>query len=234
MEGKPTPSGSFDTERSAAHALRTELDARLTVRDRAGAVSSALAAVDRGPLGVADLYTLVLAPLLADTGASWRSGITRVWEEHFVSATVRTIIEALAPRVIALAADAPPRDITVLLACPPGEYHDLGLRMLLDRFLLAGYPADFLGADTPVSEIRHAAETFGADLVVLSASTHYHRVGLRQVIENLARDLPSGTTIAVGGPAFARDTDWTASGAATLLDPIAYGLPGLAPHEGAT
>ncbi len=230
MEGKPAPSGSFDTERSAAHALRSELDARLTARDRAGAVTAALEAVDSGALGIADLYTLVVAPLLADTGSAWRNGTTRVWEEHYASATARTIIEALAPRVTAAAAETTERDTTVLLACPPGEYHDLGLRMVFDRFLLAGYPAHFLGADTPVSEICHAAETLGIGLVVLSASTHYHRVGLRHVVEDLARGLPAGTRIAVGGPAFARDTEWAAAGVAELLDPAAYGLPGLAPQ----
>lgn len=220
-----------DAAYAAARPLRAAIDAHLASRDRAATVIAALHAVDSGALGVADLYTLVLAPLLADTGSAWQRGATRVWEEHHASATVRTVIEALAPRVIALSAETPTRDTTVLLACPPGEYHDLGLRMLLDRFLLAGYTAHFLGADTPVCEICHAAETLEADLVVLSASTHYHRVSLRQVVEDLARDLPDSTRIAVGGPAFARDTGWTAAGVAALLDPAACGLPGLPVRE---
>ena len=216
-----------------ANSLRATLDAHLASRDRTAVITAALHAIDSGIIGVADTYTLVLAPLLTDTGSAWQRGATRVWEEHYASAVVRTILEALAPRVIELAAKMHARDTTVLLACPPDEYHDLGLRMLFDRFLLAGYPAHFLGADTPVREISHAAETLGANLVVLSASTHYHRVALRQVVEDLARVLNPDVRIAVGGPAFARDTGWTTSDAATLLDPAAYELPRLTPDRGA-
>lgn len=230
MERKPDSPGSFSNPRSAADALRAELDHLLAAHDRAAAVTKALDAVASGALGPTDLYTLVLAPLLADTGSAWQRGATCVWEEHYASATVRTIIEALTPRVLALAAAMPVRDTIVLLACPTCEYHDLGLRMLFDRFLLAGYPAHFLGADTPVREICHAAEALGASVVVLSASTHFHRVSLRQVVEELARDLPPGTRIGVGGPAFARDAEWAASGSAELLDPTAWELPGTRPE----
>ncbi len=155
-----------------------------------------------------------------------------MWQEHYTSAIARTVIEALAPRVIASSAETPARDTTVLLACPPDEAHDLGLRMLFDRFLLAGYPAHFLGADTPVSEIHDAATTLGADLVVLSASTHANRVSLRRVVEDLAKRLPPQTRIAVGGPAFARDPEWSVCRHAVLLDASAYDLPGLTPRDG--
>ncbi len=228
MEGEhSTPEMSRSPEK-VADVIRRGLDSSLKDRDRAAALRIALGAVSDGAICVPDLYTLVLGPLMADTGAAWQRGTTRVWEEHFATATVRTIVEALAPHVLEALARVTARGETVLLACPPEEYHDLGLRMMLDRFLLAGYTAHFLGADMPVSEICEAAERLGADLVVLSASTHYHRVRLRETIERLQAGVPAGTRIVVGGPAFAHDPETFGD---LVVDPKALGLPGLAPRE---
>jgi len=220
--------GAGHPDPAAVAALRATLDRALAERDRPAAIAAVCDAVEAGTITVPDLYTLVLGPLMADTGAAWQAGTKRVWEEHYATATVRTIVESLAGRVTQAAAALPPRGEAVLLACPPEEYHDLGLRMLLDRFLLAGYDAHFLGADTPADEICDAVERLGATLVVLSASTHYHRVRLRETIEALERGLPAGTQLAVGGPAFAHDAERFAE---RLLDPSELGLPGRAPDE---
>lgn len=226
MEHETPPTAADRPEPGSVATLRTSLDRALAARERPAAIAVVAEAVDSGTITVPDLYTLVLGPLLSDTGSAWQAGVTRVWEEHYASATVRTIIESLAIRVTETAASVPARGETVLLACPPEEYHDLGLRMLLDRFLLAGYDAHFLGADTPVSEICDAAERLGASLVVLSASTHYHRVRLRDTIESLQRGLPTGARLAVGGPAFAHDADAFSE---LVLDPAELDLPGGTP-----
>jgi methanogenic corrinoid protein MtbC1 len=141
-----------------------------------------------------------------------------VWEEHFASATVRTIIEALHPQVAAATTSAPDAP-AALLACPPEEQHDLGLRMLSDRFELAGWRAYYLGADTPVAEIVTAARELDVAAVVLSASTHYHRLRLRKVVAEIVRQLPE-VRLLVGGTAFAQDPEgWEG---AELLDPDAF------------
>ena len=89
----------------------------------------------------------------------------------------------------------------MLLACPPEEGHDLGLRMVADRFDMAGWATYFLGPDTPVAEIADAARRLGADAVVMSSSTHYHRLAVRHAVDALKGELP-GVDIWVGGPAF--------------------------------
>ncbi len=213
----------------AAATVRAALDARLAARDRAGAVSTALDAVRDGSIEIGDLYTRVLGPLLVDTGAAWQQGVERVWEEHFASATVRTIVEALYPEVVRAHDEVACDGRRVLLACPSGEQHDLGLRMVADRFALAGWDVDYLGADTPTEEIVDAAQTLDSDLVVLSASTHFNRVLLRTVVDEVQRRLP-GVRLAVGGAAFASDAD---SYRGLLLDESAFGLPGCRLPEGA-
>lgn len=179
--------------------LRERIDAALAARDRATAVGAALDAVRDG-LEIACLYAEVLVPLMIDMGAQWQAGRTAVWEEHFASATVRTIVESLYPEVQS-AAPADRSRGTAVLACPPQEQHDLGLRMLSDRMELAGWRVVFLGADTPADEIVAAAEAALADTVVLTGSTHYHRTMLRALVEDLDARLGSARVL-VGGPAF--------------------------------
>lgn len=190
-------------------ALLHDLDRHITLRDRDTAIALALDAVAGELLTIPQLYALVLSPLMALTGARWQRGEETVWEEHYTTAVVRTIVESLHAEVVARA--LPPTGRTVVLACPAEEYHDLGLRMLADRFQLAGYRVHFLGAAVPQEELVSAVKELGADTVLLSASTHYHRVQLRCYVDALTEAAP-GLIVWVGGPAFAHGhTGWSAA-----------------------
>jgi methanogenic corrinoid protein MtbC1 len=203
--------------------LRRALADRIDAVDRAGAVQLTLGAVNEGRIGIPELYTEVLGPYLVEIGSSWQHGRERVWQEHFASHVVRTIVEALYPEVARQAAALPHRGDTVLLVCPPKEEHELGLRMLGDRFELAGYRAVFLGADTPIDEIVDAANAVRASIVAMSVSTVMERVDLRCFVDTLHQRL-AGVRIIVGGPALRRDSaSWSPE---EMLDPAELGLPG--------
>jgi methanogenic corrinoid protein MtbC1 len=164
-------------------------------------VRTAVEAVSSGGVSIPALYRDVLSRILADTGGAWHRGETAIWEEHLASATVRTIVEIVYPGVLKAKAEAAPAGRSVLLACPPEEAHDLGLRMVADRFDLAGWTTYFLGPDTPVQEIADAARRLGGDAVVMSSSTHFHRLAVRHAVDALKKELPD-TDVWVGGPAF--------------------------------
>lgn len=202
----------------AATVLRTKLDTAIAAHDRAAAVSVVHEAIRSKAVTIDELYGAVLTPLLTDVGEAWSLGTTAVWQEHFTSAVVRTIIESLAVDVAA--ASAPATDRCAVLACPSGEQHDLGLRMLTDRLLLKGWSAYFLGADTPAEEIAAAATALDADTVVLSAATHYNLVLLRRFVDDLRATLP-GVRVGIGGPALSCHHDWPAE---DLLLPHDLGL----------
>ena len=125
-----------------AGTLRAKLETGLEQRDRARTVEAALGAVRDGHISIPSLYVDVLGPMLARIGSAWAHGTGRVWEEHYASHTVRTIVESLYLDVQREAASTERRGVSVLLACPPREQHELGLRMLSDRFELGSY--DFL------------------------------------------------------------------------------------------
>jgi len=189
--------------------LRDLVEAALADHDRPTAVRVAVEAVSRRRVGVAELYRDVLRPVLVGLGARWQTGERRVWEEHLASATVRTIVELVYPEVLRLKAAAKSCGGSVLLACPPQEAHDLGLRMVADRFEMAGWTVHFLGADTPADELVDAARKVGVDAVALSSSTHYHRLAVRHLVDELKQRLPE-VKVWVGGAAFVRDREgWT-------------------------
>ena len=183
--------------------LRAELMAHIEDRDRGGAVAVALETIRAGALTVPELYDL-LSDLLAEVGASWSRGETEVWQEHYTTAVVRTIVGACQPLVAERVGE--PNGLTVILATPAEEYHDLGVRMMADRFALAGWSAQLLGANVPLDELVHAVGSLEADAVVLSAYTHFHRVTLRHYVDTLSERHPH-LRIWVGGAAFALEHD---------------------------
>ncbi len=198
-----------DPRHAAAAELHDRLAVLLSEHDREAAVRTAVEAVAAGAIGIGELYRDVLSPLLSRTGEAWQHGRVRVWEEHFASAVVRTIVEILYPGVLKVKASVPPAGRSVLLACPPEENHDLGLRMVADRFDMAGWTTYFLGADTPAGDLIDAARRLSVDAVVLSSSTHFHRVALRRHVDLLKHELGS-VHVWVGGPAFRHGSDgWT-------------------------
>lgn len=188
-------------EGSGVEAAYEAVAAALAAHDKATAVRTAVEAVTSGAVTIPALYRDVLGRILGDTGAAWQRGDTAIWEEHMASATVRTVVEILYPGVLKEKAAAEPSGRIVLLACPPEEGHDLGLRMVSDRFDMAGWTTYYLGPDTPVTEIADAARALGVDTIVLSSSTHFNRVAVRHAVDALKKELP-GLDIMVGGPAF--------------------------------
>jgi methanogenic corrinoid protein MtbC1 len=212
-----------------------EVAAALSAHDKATAVRAAVDAVASGRVTIPELYRDVLTAILAAAGAAWQRGAVAIWEEHLASATVRTIVEILYPDVLRAKAAAPAAGRSVLLACPPEESHDLGLRMVSDRFDMAGWTTYFLGPDTPVDEIADAASRLGVHAVVMSSSTHYHRLAVRHAVDELKRALPH-VDVWVGGPAFALGADgWGADEVIdldALLGPWAAG--GASSPDGAT
>jgi len=205
--------GGAARDAAASHHVAAELYDRLAAllseHDREAAVRTAVEAVTAGAIGIPELYRDVLSPLLSRSGEAWQHGRLRVWEEHFSSAVVRTIVEILYPGVLKVKASVLPAGRSVLLACPPEENHDLGVRMVADRFDMAGWTTYFLGADTPASDLIDAARRLSVDAVVLSSSTHFHRVALRRHVDLLKHELGS-VHVWVGGPAFRYGSDgWT-------------------------
>ena len=105
----------------------------------------------------------IVLPTLRQVGLDWQEGTIDVSQEHFASNVVRGRLLALA-RLWGRGGGP-----LALLACAPGEAHDLGLIAFGLVLRSHGWRILFLGADTPVATLRQAAETTRPALAVVTS-----------------------------------------------------------------
>jgi MerR family transcriptional regulator, light-induced transcriptional regulator len=177
-------SGPRATASELCEALRTALDAF----DE----PTAQAVLDRlvSDLSLTTVLRDAVLPFLADLGQRWEQGTATVAQEHFASNVIRGRLAGLArgwgngqgPRAV--------------LACPPGEHHDLALMafgIVLNR---TGWRIDYLGINTPIEELTGTVDARVPDLVVLAATLSETLGPLTAQLIALAQRAP----LALAGP----------------------------------
>jgi MerR family transcriptional regulator, light-induced transcriptional regulator len=125
-----------------------------------------------------------LVPYLHRLGDRWARGQASIAEEHFASNLLRGRLAGLARGW------GHGRGPCALLACPPGEQHDLGLLMFGIVLHRCGWRVEYLGASTPVAELARTARQAHADIIILAAAIEDHFDGLTGDLARLARQVP--------------------------------------------
>jgi DNA-binding transcriptional MerR regulator len=178
---EPAPSAS------ALDDLRRELELAMLAFDEPPAqaiIDSLLAAAT-----LDTVLSKVLVPYLHDLGEGWERGEVSIAQEHFASSVLRGRLLGLArgwdrglgPRV--------------LLACAPGEQHDLGLICFGLALRERGWRIGYLGADTPIESVASASLAFAPEFVVVSAVTAERF----RANANELRELAKATCLCLGG-----------------------------------
>lgn len=168
--------------------------------DRLRATRMVYEAVRGGVLGVPEAYTRVLLPVLRELGRMWHMGEIHVAEEHFATATTLIAMSQLAP----LAAVKPANGRVLVAATVAGNLHEIGVRMVADRFEWEGWRVVYLGPSVPAEDLAQSVQDFGAEVVALSAALIVHIEPLERAIAAV-RALVPGVRIIVGGQALAGD-----------------------------
>lgn len=152
------------------------------------------------------LLTEVVLPYLHDLGERWERGEITIAQEHFASAVLRGRLLGLAR---GWGRGFGPQ---AMLACLPGEQHDLGLIAFGLALRARGWRIAYLGGDMPIESVISAARAVDPAFVVLSAVDTESFTRSRAELKSLART----QSICLGG-AGATETVARAIGA-TLLD----------------
>ena len=107
----------------------------------------------------------VLVPYLSDLGGRWAQGAIGVTTEHFASNLLRARLASLARGW------GQGHGPCAVLACPPGERHDLPLLAFGVVLHRNGWRIIYLGADTPLADLVHTVTEKRPDVVILAAVT---------------------------------------------------------------
>jgi DNA-binding transcriptional MerR regulator len=137
----------------------------------------------------------VVLPYLHAVGERWELGQVIVAQEHFGSNLLRGRLANLAR---GWGNGTGPR---ALLACPPGEEHDLPLLAFGIVLHRNGWRISYVGANTPLEDLTRTAVELQPDLVVIAAVTPERFGGVEGHLSRLARVAP----LALAGAGATRD-----------------------------
>ena len=136
----------------------------------------------------------VLQKGMSEIGDLWYENRASVQQEHFASGLAMRRLDALLS-----ASPAPTRPQTVVVGCPPTEWHTftpLLLALLLRR---RGLNVIYLGANVPNDRFAETAEAVKADLIILVAQTLVTAASLQLAAQTLS---VRNVRVAYGGRIF--------------------------------
>ncbi len=173
-------------DRGEASALGDELGRALDRLDDAGAHAALDLLLAR--FGTETVLRDVVLPYMRGLGERWTQGDEVIGVEHFASALLRG-------RLLGLARgwDAGGGPLA-LLACAPGDQHDIGLICFGLALRGRGWRISYLGADTPLDVIGQTAGLLRPKIVVVGASLAEKAVAASTVAAIARR-----SALAIGG-----------------------------------
>lgn len=169
-------------------------------------------ALDRlfGAFGLATALSEGVLPYLAGLGERWERGGVTIAQEHFATAIIRG-------RLLAVARNwGDGRGPRALLACPPGELHDLGLICFGLGLHERGWRITMLGPNTPVDTVADAAGHLDPELVVMATMQPAALEAARGGLARLARRY----RLALAGPGASAELARSVGAMALDGDPV--------------
>src|SRR4051794_21031804 len=140
-------------------------------------------ALDRtfAAIGVDAALRDVIIPFLHEVGDRWAAEECTVGQEHFASNVIQGRLRALArgwdqgigPRAV--------------LACAPGELHEMGLISFGLSLRARGWRITYLGADTPVRSISESTSDGPARITVVASVSQECFTAAREELARIAR-----------------------------------------------
>jgi len=133
----------------------------------------------------------VVGDPLREIGMRWERGELGADIAHRATHIVADAVDRLRPR-------SRKEGPLVVLACPPGEWHDLPLRLVRLVFEWSGWRTELLGATLPWASARDAVERASPSIIAFSARTAdpFQHAEFAKLVE-WSRD--RGTTVITGG-----------------------------------
>jgi methanogenic corrinoid protein MtbC1 len=154
-----------------------------------------------GGRGLVDVERHVIQSALYSIGQKWQANQVSVAQEHMATAIAQSVM------TIGLLRSTPPLPVNkrVMLACVEGNNHAVGLRMVADAFILAGWDVQYLGGSVPTPALVQHVAAWSPALVGLSVSFAQQLRVVKAIIAQLDKRFgPGRPAVMVGGLAINR------------------------------
>lgn len=136
----------------------------------------------------------ILLPLQERVGHLWHSGRIDIAVEHYVTGQIKQKLYAAMNQLPVAEFGA-----TVVVACPPGEQHDLAALAVAYRCRVRGCRVYYLGANVPVLSLSKLCREVAPDLTILSITIALPNPLATDLIQALIRDVAPVSKVLAGG-----------------------------------
>ncbi|MDI6452319.1 cobalamin B12-binding domain-containing protein [Peloplasma aerotolerans] len=168
------------------------------------AVRYAIGLLDSKTVTIDELYQDFLTPSLIHFECKTDDLEVCIWKEHFRTSIIRTILESSYMYIIEQTERTKKYGKKIVVLTPTFEYHEIGAIINTHYFLLEGFDASYIGANTPKNEILSAIRAYHPDYIALSVTNSYNLVITKQITEEIKRFFPE-IKIILGGQAFSNE-----------------------------
>jgi DNA-binding transcriptional MerR regulator len=136
----------------------------------------------------------ILLPLQEQVGQLWHDGHADVAIEHYVTNQIRQKIFSAMNQLPVAEFGA-----TVVVACPPGEEHDIAALAVAYHCRVRGSRVYYLGANVPLAALTKLCSDVRPDLTLLSFPIVRSVDKIMELIQALVHDVSPLSDVAVGG-----------------------------------
>ena len=169
-----------------------------------------------------NMYTLeqvlveIIQPTMIEIGDRWHSGEISIATEHFATNLCRLFLMNAYEMTTAVS-----RSGSVVAACAPGEFHELGLLMLTVLLRSRGINVTYLGANINLDRFAETVFKVRPSMLLFSATTEKTAVALIDLF-NVLDEMPDPKPIiGLGGQAFKQSPALANRIPGTILGPNA-------------
>lgn len=148
-------------------------------------------------VSIKTIYEDLFQKSMYQVGELWETNKISVSVEHLATAITESLLNIVYPHMFSEEKSTKKAVVT----CTPGEYHQIGARMVADYFELNSWNSYFLGANTPTKELLKYISETKPDIIVISISIAFSIHTLVDLVDELTNNFPS-TKIILGGQAF--------------------------------
>ena len=136
----------------------------------------------------------ILLPLQEQVGQLWHNGHLDVAIEHYVTRQIQQKIFSAMNQLPVAEYGA-----KVVVACPPGEEHDIAAFAVAYRCRVRGCRVYYLGANVPLVSLANLCEEVEPDLTIMSFPVERSEANATELVEALAHEVRPASDLAVGG-----------------------------------